>query len=208
MELSQKTRRNDLNSIPAFYKEIITSYCPDDLNHCLQVRAISLAIFDAIAEKYPRILSMHKDTMSATALLHDLGWAFGRKAHHKNSMNIILKQDISDISPNNKPLVAVAARYHRRSLPQKTHKIYKDLSEPEKAVVHFLAGILRLGDALDNSHINTVSELEVSMPNKNLLKINCKVRHNPDMEAKAVNRKLDLLHEFCNITSEVVFRRS
>ena len=208
MELTQETRKSDLESIPAFYKDIINSYCPDEINHCLQVRAISLAIFDVVAEKFPKVLGIHRNTLSSAALLHDLGWAYGKKGHHKNSMDIILKQQNEDLSPESRAMAAVIARYHRKSLPKKSHKVYRDLSEAEKVVVHYLASILRLGDALDNSHINTVSELQVSMTPDCILKLNCKVNHNPDLEAKAVNKKLDMLNEFCNIRAEVVFRRT
>ena len=58
-------------------------------------------------------------------------------------------------------MAAVVARYHRGSLPQATVKRLQELSEGQRRTAIFLAGILRLADAMDRPRDKRVNRLRV-----------------------------------------------
>jgi exopolyphosphatase/guanosine-5'-triphosphate,3'-diphosphate pyrophosphatase len=66
-------------------------------------------------------------------------------------------------------LVALVARYHRKSLPQPDHADFQALSASSKKVVMLLGGILRLADALDRTHSGKIESLEASFTSESIL---------------------------------------
>lgn len=64
--------------------------------------------------------------------LHDIGFAEGRKGHHKTGMRYI-EEDLSlNISDADRPLVALLARYHRKAWPSRRHSRFAALPRRER----------------------------------------------------------------------------
>lgn len=92
--------------------------------------------------------------LTAGSLLHDTGWATAteERPHHKESARLIREHDWTTLSNTEREFVALLARYHRKSPPSQLHQRYQNLPKERKQTLHYLAGILRVADAIDRSH--------------------------------------------------------
>lgn len=87
--------------------------------------------------------------VQAAALLQDVGRAEAGKGHHKYSYRLIRKQPVPiGWKPDELQLVALAARYHRKTMPRRNHKELKSLPLAMQRATVLLAGILRLANGL------------------------------------------------------------
>ena len=91
-------------------------------------------------------------------------------------------------------LVAIIARYHRRSLPSKDHSSYDRLGEDEKKMVCALGGILRIADGLDCSHLGLVEDLSCTLEGEDV-QITCLAGQPPQGEDRSVMRKKNLFEK-------------
>jgi len=106
--------------------------------------------------------------LEAAALLHDIGYYISYHSHHKHSCHLIRHADLFGITPREREMVAIIARYHRKSLPKKKHDEFQRLTVKEQATVLKLAGILRLADGLDRRRCSSVSGLQCQIDGKQL----------------------------------------
>ena len=89
----------------------------DSLTHGQRVAAIAATLFQDLAELHG-LDDVWGHRLHLAAQLHDIGFAEGRKGHHKISMRLI-EEDLSlNIHEDDRPWVALLARYHRRHGPR------------------------------------------------------------------------------------------
>ncbi len=161
--------------------------------HAKQVTRLALQLFDAL-----QILhgfgQNEKAILEAAALLHDIGWSEGRKGHHKTCMKLILKNDLPGWNDDEKILIANVARYHRKSLPNDSHKNYAILNEKEKSLVRKLASLLRIADSLDRSHTDAVDTIEAQL-GSDTVNLSLAVRGEIATELYGFEKKRDLFAE-------------
>jgi exopolyphosphatase/guanosine-5'-triphosphate,3'-diphosphate pyrophosphatase len=88
-------------------------------------------------------------------------------------------------------IVANIARYHRKNIPRKHHPDFIRLSEEDQERTTILSAILRVADALDRSHLQSVEDVEVTWEKKEM---EVKLRGDGDLllERWAVSRKTTL----------------
>lgn len=105
------------------------------------------------------------------ALLHDVGWMDGRRAHHKRSARLIRRNAVpgQDVPEAVRPYAALVARYHRRRPPSRRQKRFAALDAVEQRAVRRLAALLRLADALDYSHTGAVKSIDARLTDDALL---------------------------------------
>ena len=147
---------------PRSWRESVINFgrsCQMDDMHSQQVATLSLALFDGLADSYG-LKKRERVLLEAAALLHDIGYYISYHSHHKHSCHLIRHADLFGINPREREMVAVIARYHRKSLPKKKHDEFQRLTAKEQATVIKLAGILRLADGLDRRRCSTVSGLQ------------------------------------------------
>jgi exopolyphosphatase / guanosine-5'-triphosphate,3'-diphosphate pyrophosphatase len=136
--------------------------CQVDESHGEQVAALSLQIFDAMAQ--PNGLDERaRQLLEAAALLHDVGYFISYSKHHKHSYHLIRYSSLFDFSPREKELIANLARYHRKGLPKKKHENFVNLSPEDQELVKKLGGILRLADGFDRRRGGQVRGLECTL---------------------------------------------
>lgn len=122
--------------------------CHFDEPHSRHVAKISLSIFDALAKEFG-LKRNDRRLLEAAALLHDVGYFISYNSHHKHSHHLIRHADLFGFSPLEREMIALIARYHRKSLPKKKHPEYAGLELKYQQTVSRLGGILRLSDGLD-----------------------------------------------------------
>ena len=126
--------------------------------HSCQVARIALMLFDELKDTHS-LGVRDRLLLEVGALLHDIGWIEGQKGHHKTSRDLILKSDISGLSADEKTIVALIARYHRKALPCDSHDDYSKLRARSKDVLIKLASLVRLADGLDRTHLSAIRKL-------------------------------------------------
>ncbi|NLV26996.1 MAG: HD domain-containing protein [Methanomicrobiales archaeon] len=129
-----------------------------DPEHALQVCRISLMLFDCLSDLH-KLNEKERNLLKAASLLHDVGWSFPGKPHHKASRDWILSEENLPFNKNERIIVALIARYHRKSCPEPDHAYYCELNQEQKKVVLYLSGILRIADGLDRAHRKIVQSL-------------------------------------------------
>ena len=134
-----------------------------DMQHAEFVRAQSLILYDALTAELgltggPRLF------LETAAILHEIGGFIGATSHHKHGQYIVRNSDIFGLSSSDKEIVSQIVRYHRRAKPQRSHTPYMNLSRTQRIVVQKLSALLRVADALDRSHTQsvTIEELEIT----------------------------------------------
>ncbi len=102
------------------------------------------------------------ELLECAALLHDIGYAVSAKGHHKHGFKMIQAMDFPGVTPLEKTLIALVARYHRKAIPSLTHEPFACLSPGDQARVTQLAGVLRVADGLDRSHSGQIHDLHLT----------------------------------------------
>lgn len=144
-----------LNSV----REVGRRYQLDEA-HAECAKQNALAIFHAMQGEH-RLEYRYEVLLTVAALLHDVGMFIGNSSHHKHSQYIILNSDLFGLGKEDVMLTALVVRYHRRALPRNSHADYAALSREQRLVVNKLAAILRAADALDRSHTQAISGVDV-----------------------------------------------
>lgn len=132
--------------------------------------------------------------LRVAAELHEVGMFISPREHHKHSLYILLNTEIFGLSTNERTLVALLARYHRRYNPEPNHPQFSDLSREERMIVFKLAALLRIADALDRSHAQRIRSI-VLRPEGNRLYIYTPGVDDTTVEQIAINSKCDLFRE-------------
>jgi exopolyphosphatase/guanosine-5'-triphosphate,3'-diphosphate pyrophosphatase len=96
---------------------LAAQYRPD-LAHTEHVATLALSMFDELAR-----LGLHggerveRELLWAACMLHDIGMTVDYDDHHKHSRYLILNGGLPGYSPIEVAIIAQAARYHRKGMP-------------------------------------------------------------------------------------------
>jgi exopolyphosphatase/guanosine-5'-triphosphate,3'-diphosphate pyrophosphatase len=177
-----------------FIKNMAKRYDPD-LSHSEHVAQLALALFDELYELHGYNAD-RRQLLEIAGLLHDIGWYRAETGkHHKNSGKMIRELDIPGLDQQNRFLCALIARYHTKSIPDEgRHRQYASLVLGDRAVVEWLAGMLRIADGLDCSHSGAVRKLACQIKDKSII-INLETDGNCRMEIEKALIKQDLLQK-------------
>ena len=167
----------------------------DSLTHGQRVAAIAATLFQDLAELHG-LDDVWGHRLHLAAQLHDIGFAEGRKGHHKISMRLI-EEDLSlNIHEDDRPWVALLARYHRKAWPSRRHARFDALKKSDRKALRKAASLLRIADALDYTHTGVVGNLAVAVKKRKVI-IAVQCSGDCSAEMKRVIKKGDLfMHVF------------
>ena len=112
----------------------------DSLTHGQRVAAIAATLFQDLAELHG-LDDVWGHRLHLAAQLHDIGFAEGRKGHHKISMRLI-EEDLSlNIHEDDRPWVALLARYHRKAWPSRRHARFDALKKSDRKALRKAASL-------------------------------------------------------------------
>ncbi|MBR2441347.1 MAG: hypothetical protein IKB25_14205 [Lentisphaeria bacterium] len=97
--------------------------------------------------------------LKVAALLYKTGLFISNSSYHKHSAYIIRNTELPGLSQREREIVALIARYHRKSMPKPQHTEFAQLPREDRTLVNRLAAILRLacGLALSRTSENTMT---------------------------------------------------
>jgi exopolyphosphatase/guanosine-5'-triphosphate,3'-diphosphate pyrophosphatase len=151
--------------VPRASVENLANRYHDDLAHPRHVAALSLQMFDALAEA-----GLHagepesRELLWAACLLHDIGTTVDYDDHHKHSHYLILNAGLPGFSPREVGLVALVARYHRKGEPD-VSELGPLARKRDGERVALLSGIIRLAEQLERSRDRSVGAVRLDAAN-------------------------------------------
>lgn len=161
-----------------------------DENHANHVRENALKLFDTMRGELG-LNDYHRRLLEIVALLHDIGMFIRGSDHHLHSQYIIAHSDIFGLSKEDMAVVSLAARYHRGAVPSQSDEGFSSLSRAERVVVLKLAAIIRVADALDRSHMQTVINFTPELRGDTLV-LHMERSQDVNLEKVAIAEKGDL----------------
>lgn len=129
----------------------------DDPAHAQHVAHLAVQLFDATAARHG-LGAEARALLEAGALLANVGLAISHNKHHKHSYYLIRNSDrLVGFTDQEIEVVALIARYHRKSGPKESHPEWAALGERARHVVRVGAGLLRIAIGLDRSRSRCVT---------------------------------------------------
>ena len=107
------------------------SYWPE---HAHQIARLSLSVFDQTRGVHG-LTDREREWLEFAALLHDIGTHISYPRHHKHSYYLIKNGDLRGFEPEESEVIALIARYHRKSPPKKSHAAFGALSPKKRKAV-------------------------------------------------------------------------
>lgn len=166
-----------------------------DPEHARKTAELSDKIFQLLANEY-KLDENYRDILIGAGYLHDIGMYIDYSQHHKHSAYIIANSDIPGFSQSEQDLIALISRYHRKSMPKKSHPEFAELSESQKKTVIILALILRLGISLDKGGKGTIIDITINKINKDQIEFGLKTRGDISLELWDLERKRNYLEKY------------
>jgi exopolyphosphatase/guanosine-5'-triphosphate,3'-diphosphate pyrophosphatase len=180
----------------------LAAKCDYDKNHAERVADLSLQIFDQ-APMLHHLAASDRELLEYSALLHDIGYYIGYEKHHRHAYYLIKNVSMNGFSEEEIEMMAQVARYHRRTVPKKSHSEFRSLPKSVRYRVQWLAAILRVADALDRSHFSVVQTVRIKRQKRGILFV-LGATNDLEYEIWDARRKCDLFQELSE--KEVFFK--
>jgi exopolyphosphatase/guanosine-5'-triphosphate,3'-diphosphate pyrophosphatase len=178
--------------------------CRTDRRHVEQVLTLARGLFDHLGKRLG-CEAGDWELLEGASLLHDVGQLVSYKGHHRHSYHLIRHAESLPMTPQERELVAIVSRYHRRSPPSKKHPEFAALGQMDRARVKRLAALLRVADGLDRGHVAAVERVRLRVGATKLL-----IEATPrlattdlKLEIWGATRKADLLEKLLGVDVEI-----
>ncbi len=176
--------------------------CSVDLQHSQHVARLSNDLFRSLSRHFELDESL-LPLLEAAALLANVGASVSYSRHHIHSYYMIRHSELVGFTDDEIELIALAARYHRKGGPKKSHDEYAALHEEQQHNVDLLAGILRIATGFDRSHDQCVVGVSASMREKDgsefvqlTVRSECSNQEILDLNVYTAQERTGLLEEF------------
>ncbi len=172
-----------------------------DEKHARHVATLCRKLFSELQNEHqlePRLELL----LYLAALLHEIGLYINTRSNHKHTMYLIRHSELFGLSRRDVLLVALVARYHRRSSPQPQHDGYSTLDRGDRVVVSKLAAILRLAIALDDSRSQRVADIHCRVDTEKLV-IFAKGLEDVSLEQMALRQSGSLFQETFGMPAQI-----
>ncbi len=200
LELAESVRGAQHNHDGAHDKALITAArafahrAHHDIAHGEQVRRLAASLFRQLRDLH-QLSDRHGVLLEVAALLHDIGEVVNLRGHHKHSEYMIRWGRIPGLLDDERELVALAARCHRKPVSD-VKKVIGDaaLSKEQKSQLRRMAALLRLADGLDTEHRQRVAQVVCTRMGDDVV-LDLTVSDGPTRDDGQLLRKADLFRE-------------
>ena len=168
----------------------------EDLIHAEHATDLALELFDETAPAHGLGIA-DSEVLEAAGLLHNIGRFVAHSSHHKHSYYLIRHSErLAGFTEGELELIALVARYHRKREPVSSHREYMALSKQDRYRVRVLAGLLRIGIALDRTYRRSVDRVHATVDDRTLrVDVEVAEGNDVDIELFTARRSADLLAE-------------
>ncbi|MGD9792909.1 MAG: Ppx/GppA phosphatase family protein [Acidimicrobiia bacterium] len=199
LDTLQRTRGGTMHHLGEISKRSVLALaaaCDTEREHSQHVAALAVKLFDETA-RWHGLDEGCREYLEAGALLANVGLFISHSRHHLHSYYVIRNSErLVGFTDGEVEIIALVARYHRKSAPKLSHAEFAALPEADQAVVRTLAGLLRVAIGLDRRQEQRVVDLTASERDDALV-ITALARPDAeiDLELYAANERRTLLHE-------------
>ncbi len=163
-----------------------------DVAHTRHVAALALGMFDELArvglhEGDPR----ERELLWAASILHDIGMSVDYDDHHKHSRYLILNAGLPGFTPVEVAIIAQAARYHRKGMPD-PGPLRALFDEGDAERLDRCAALLRLAEDLERSRDQLVRGTRISLHEENEVELQLIADGEAVVPRWAANREREL----------------
>ncbi len=127
-----------------------------DADHAETAARLAVQLFD-------RTVDLHgldrraRQLLELAALVHNVGLTVAHSGHHKHTYYIVRNSELlTGFTDHELELLALIARYHRKSHPKPEHDEFDALDADDQYLVRVSAGLLRIAIGLDRRHLGLV----------------------------------------------------
>ena len=169
----------------------------DDGRHGEHVARLALELFDQIHQSFDdlQLPPKAREWLEYAALMHDIGHRIRHKGHQRHSYYLISNAELLGFTREEIEVIALIARYHRKSMPKATDAGMRELGKDLARTVEMMSAIIRVADALDRTHYGVVHHLRVTV-GRAAIKINLTTGANDaELEVWEAERRSRLLEE-------------
>lgn len=138
--------------------------CSVDMDNAEHVANLAEQIYVAIEPSSGGLVRL----LRAAAILAECGKAVAFSRYHVHSHYIISHADLAGFTDAEIEIIALTARFHRKSPPRESHELLSRLSDQARHEVELLAAILRLATALNRTHDRSIESVGAVMGKKGL----------------------------------------
>jgi exopolyphosphatase/guanosine-5'-triphosphate,3'-diphosphate pyrophosphatase len=180
--------------------------CSVDVDHSEHVADLSARILRGVSRHYEVDLSLER-LLRAAALLANTGNAVSYSRHHLHSYYIIRNADLVGFNDEEIEVIALAARYHRKSPPKESHEEFGRLAEERRHDVELMAAVLRVATALDRSHDQCMREVSSSSRDGRLVlsvRHSCRNQASVELNISTAQARTEMLSAY--LGEEVLIR--
>ena len=139
----------------------LAALVPGEKEHCERISALAPQLFEG-AKHLSGLSEEAEEWLEAAAILQNVGLVISHDRHHLHSYYVIRNSELlTGFTDHELEIIALVARYHRKSTPKARHPEYANLHEADQRVVEILSGMLRIAAGLDRTRAGAVSRLRV-----------------------------------------------
>ncbi len=166
-----------------------------DPTHYMHVCDLATKLFED-TQKIHELKDWDLLLLKVAAIAHKVGTYISPRLHHKHSYYLIANSEIFGLNERYLKIVALIARYHRKSPPKLTHSEYMSLPKEDQLLVCKLSALLRIADALDVAQQQRVKSI-ITQTKKNKFIITALGLSEIELELEriALKEKGDLFEE-------------
>jgi exopolyphosphatase/guanosine-5'-triphosphate,3'-diphosphate pyrophosphatase len=159
--------------------------------HTEHVAHLALSLFDELAghDLHPGD-RWERELLFCACVLHDIGMSVDYDDHHKHSRYLILNAGLPGFDPREVALIAQAARYHRKGMPD-FGELAPLANEGDDDRLDRLSILLRLAEDLERSRDQSVRAAHVS-PDNGTICLELEADGSAAVERWAAQREVEL----------------
>jgi exopolyphosphatase/guanosine-5'-triphosphate,3'-diphosphate pyrophosphatase len=210
LDTMQRTRGGSLHHLRDVSRRSVqhlAEACDEEPEHSARVARLALELFDATVAHH-HLDESCREYLEASALLANVGLFISHSRHHLHSYYVIRNSErLLGFTDGEIEMIALIARYHRKSAPKPSHAEFAALAPEEQAVVRTLAALLRVAIGLDRRHDARVAALSAHDRGPRVV---IEVTPEPDtdiaLELYAANERKQLLEDVFDRRIDIVAR--
>jgi exopolyphosphatase / guanosine-5'-triphosphate,3'-diphosphate pyrophosphatase len=132
-----------------------------DPDHGLRTADLAMQLCDRTARLHG-LGPAEREILWSAAVVHNVGLFISHSSHHKHTYYVVRNSEhLTGFTEHEIELMALVARYHRKSHPSAKHSEFAALSPADQQVVTVLAGLLRIAIGFDRRHAGVVLAVRV-----------------------------------------------
>ncbi|MFN2321398.1 MAG: exopolyphosphatase [Trueperaceae bacterium] len=162
----------------------------DDPVHNGHVRALALALFDALQGVHD-LGAAERDLLGHAAWIHDVGMAVDYYRHEHHGLTLTLGRALPGFDHREQVLLALLVRYHRKGTPS-ADGFDSVLAAGDVERLPVLAGMLRLAEYLERGKAQRVTGVDVEV-DADEVRVHARSEGDVHVEIEAASLRRDLL---------------